>query len=296
MIIRTDRIMIIIKSWLLFDLTYKIIKFLKIMEKVIRQKRVNEEIDELQNDLILLVKRMHRGKKICFTSVPYRGVPGGNHWRPAEDIKGDYVFESLGHDSDGVVKISKKISTDYQKVALEYVTSSERNDNLLEDGKSWLFGVLLKWSGSIVEKGLMSHKEVVKLTEAFEEVIQKRGEDFFGYVHGNIIGDHIYVGENKTLYLLGMRVISRPGRGYYDFLRALDWIILKTDSKKINFDRILSWMKKHLSEYDWEEVKLVFALRCIGILGWDMLYREDYGKGDFETKKDLLLKFIRRDY
>lgn len=266
------------------------------MEKVIRQKRVNEEIDELQNDLILLVKRMHKGKKICFTSVPYRGAPGGNHWKPAEDIKGDYIFNHLGRNSDWVVSTSKKIADDYEDVALAYVNSTEMNSNLLEDGKNWLFGVLLKWSGSIVEKGLMSHEEVVELAEAFEEVIEKKGEDFFGYAHGNIIGDHIYVGEDKTLYLLGMRIIPRPGRGYYDFLRALDWIILKTDSKKVNFNRIVGWMKQYLGEYEWEEVKLVFALRCIGILGWDMLYRGDYGKGDFEIKKELLLKFVRRDY
>lgn len=55
-------------------------------------------------------------------------------------------------------------------------------------------------------------------------------------------------------------------------------------------------MKKYLGQHNWEEVKLVFALRCIGILGWDMLHRGDFGKGDVEKKKEVLLKFIRREY
>lgn len=266
------------------------------MEKIIRQKQANQNIIQLQDDLVPLVKRMRENKEICFTSVPYRGVPGGNHWEPAEDIKGDYLFKYLDTNPGWVVETSKKIADDYQKVALEYVHNFKQADNLLEEGRDWLFDSLSKWSETIVEKGWISNREVSELTEAFEKVIQKRGEYFFGYAHGNIIGDHIYIGEDKTLYLFGMRVVSRPAGGYYDFLRALDWILLKTDSEKINLERIVAWMKQYLLEYEWEEMKLIFSFRCIGILGWDILHQGDYGKGDFETKKKLLLKFIRRDY
>lgn len=266
------------------------------MKKIIRQKQANQNIIQLQNDLIPLVKRLWENKEICFTSVPYEEVAGGNYWQPVEEIKGEYLFKYLDINLDWVVKISKKIADDYQKVALEYLHSSRQDDNLLGDGRNWLFNSLSKWSGAIVEKGWMNHREIADLAEAFEEVIRKRGEDFFGYAHGNIIGDHIYVGEDKILYLFGMRVVPRPSRGYYDFLRALDWILLKTDSNEINFTRIVDWMKRYLSKYEWEEIKLVFALRCIGILGWDMLHRGDYGRGDFETKKKLLLKFIKREY
>lgn len=271
-------------------------KILKRMEKIIKQKQTDKDLIQLQNDLILLVEKMYENKKICFTSVPYEEVFGGNYWQPVEEIKGDYIFKYLDTNPDWVVEISKKIADDYQKVALEYMHSSEQDDNLLEEGKSWLFDSLSKWSRTIVEKGWISHQEVADLAGAFEEVIRKRGEDFFGYAHGNIIGDHIYVGEDKTLYLFGIRVVPRPGRGYYDFLRALDWILLKVDSKKINFNCIVGWMKQYLSACEWEEIKLVFALRCIGILGWDMLHRGDYGKGDFEIKKNFLLKFIKREY
>jgi len=267
------------------------------MEKNLRQKRANETIVHLQDELIPLVVEMRKGNEICFTTAPATGAPGGDYWRPTESIKGDYIYKIFDANPDWVVKTSKEVADDYQKVIAEYFRRNpDKTGNLLEDGKNWLFGKLLMWGGSIVEEGLMSHKEIAELTKSFEDAIQKRGEDFFGYFHGNVLGDHIYIGEDKTLYFLGMRIIPRPGKGYYDFLRALDWLLLKTDSQKTDLNRIVGWIKQYLAQYDREEVKLVFALRCIGILGWDILHRGDFGKGYTETKKKLLLKFIRREY
>lgn len=286
-----------LKNRFLFSLINKIIKLAKKMEENMRQKRANEIIARLQDELIPLVAEMWKDRKICFTTVRATGAPGGNYWQPVENIKGNYIYKNLDANSDWVVETSKKVVDDYQKVIAEYFRRNpSKTGNLMEDGKNWLFGKLLMWSGSIVEDGLISHQKIAELTKAFEEVIQKKGEGFFGYCHGNVIGDHIYVGEDKTLYLLGMRIVPRPGKDHYDFLRTLDWILLKTDNASVDFHRVAGWMKQYLKQYDWEEVKLIFALRCIGILGWDMLHRGDFGKGDTEMKKKLLLKFIRREY
>lgn len=135
-----------------------------------------------------------------------------------------------------------------------------------------------------------------KLKEDFENLIAKKRDDTFGLVHGNVIGDHIFITENKTPYLLGMRIVPKIGKGYYDFLRSLDWIFLKSESNEKNFDFVISQMKEKTSDFDWEEVRLVFALRCLGVLGWDVVNRGDYGEGDKSEKMKFLLKFIRRNY
>jgi|GEM_PF-3149723 hypothetical protein len=287
----------LLKNGFLFKLIHKAISFAKKMEENIRQKRANETIVHLQNELIPLVTEMRNNNQISFTTVQAVGAPGGNYWEPVKNIKGDYICKTFNANPDWTMETSKKIADDYQKVIAEYFKRSpERTGNRLEDGKNWVFGNLLKWGGSIVEEGLMSHQEITELANAFEEAIEQKGENFFGYFHGNIIGDHIYVGENRTFYLLGVRIVPRPGKEYYDFLRALDWLILKTDNQVTDFNRIVAWMRRYLGQYDWEEIKLVFALRCIGILGWDILHRGDFGKGDTEAKKNILLKFIRREY
>jgi hypothetical protein len=125
----------------------------------------------------------------------------------------------------------------------------------LEAGKAWVFGSLLKWSGSLVESGDLHHREVVGLTEEFEKVIERKREDFFGFFHGNVIGDHLLLDAFRTPYLFGMRIVLRPGNGYYDFLRALDWLILKTPTHEKTFDDVVGWMRTYLLGEDWEEVK-----------------------------------------
>lgn len=267
------------------------------MKDNIRQKKFNEQVISLQGELIPIVSELLENGKICFSSTPAAGDSEGNYWKPISNIKGDYIYKSFDEKAEWVIEANKKIADDYQKVISEYFRRNpEKSINLFEAGKKHLFGKLLMWGGSIVEEGLMSHEKIVDLAGKFEKVVQKKRESFFGCVHGNIIGDHVFIGEDKILYLLGMRIVSRPGKGYYDFLRSLDWLLLKTDNEIIDFDRTVGWMKQYLQQYDWEEVKLVFSLRCMGILGWDMLHRGDFGKGDFEKKKKLLLKFIEREY
>lgn len=267
------------------------------MEDNIRQKKFNEQAIALQGELIPIVSEMLENGKICFSSTPVAGDSEGNYWKPISDIKGDYIYKSFNEKPEWVIETSKKIADDYQKVISEYFKRNpEESIDIFGTGKEHLFGKLLMWGGSIVEEGLMNHQKIVEIAKAFKNAIERKGENFFDYAHGNVIGDHIFIGEDKILYLLGMRIVSRPGKGYYDFLRSLDWLLLKTDNEIIDFDRTVGWMKQYLQQYDWEEVKLVFSLRCMGILGWDMLHRGDFGKGDFEKKKNLLLKFIRREY
>lgn len=295
--VRHAIIIAVLKNRYLFNLFHVILNVMRKMEENIRLKRANENIVNLQQELVPLVSKLWDKKEIRFTTVPAVGDPGGHYWEPQDHISGEYIYKAFDTNPDRVIETSKKVADDYQKVIAEYFKQNpDKVGNLLEEGRNWLFGKLLMWGGSIVEEGLMSHREIAELAEAFEDIIQEKGEGFFGYFHGNTIGDHIYVDENETLYLLGMRIVPRPGKGYYDFLRALDWLLLKTDNKEANFNRTVGWIKQYFGQYDWEEVKLVMAIRCIGILGWDMLHRGDFGKGDVESKKQLLLGFIRRKY
>lgn len=290
-------IILALKNAVLFKLTWKIIKRVKTMEQNIRQKKANETIVALQADLVPLVNELYEKGEICFRTVPAVGSESGDYWVPGKDIKGRYIHTYFEENPEWVIETSKRVADDYQKVITAYQQRKRGGfQNLLENGKKWIFGKLLMWGGSIVEEGLLDHSEITRLTKEFQDVINEKGEKFFGYFHGNTIGDHIYIGEDKTFYLLGMRIVPRPGDSYYDFLRALDWLFLKASGEEENFKRIVGWMKQYLASYDREEVKLVFALRCIGILGWDMLHRGDFGKGDAEKKKEFLLKFIKREY
>lgn len=248
------------------------------------------KIEPFQIRLMKIAKKMEAD--LCF-KVPVI-VKQGAGWILMEEIKGKFLDDFYGKRLDWCVEISKKVSGDYQKVVAKLLEKETMGD-LLEDGKKWLFSSLCSWGGPIIEEGMMDFQIIKSLGEKFEAVIGEKKENFFGWFHGNIIGDHLIV-KGDDVYLLDMHIVPCPGKGYYDFLRALDWTLLKTDNAETDFNRILGWMKQYLEQYDWEEVKIVFALRCIGILGWDMLHRGDFGKGGAETKKKLLMKFIRGEY
>lgn len=287
---------VILKSNLLFFGFHIFLKTLRSMEEKIRLQKSNTAIVDLQEKLIPLVQELHRSKEICFTAAPAVGNEGGNNWRPVSKIEGQWIYEKFQEELGFVIETSKRVADDYQKV-IARAQAEAISSNLVdvEEGKKWVFGSFLKWSGPIVEVGYLDHREVVKLIEDFERAIEQKRENFFGYAHGNITGDHIFIGEDGVVYLFGMRIVLRPGRGYYDFLRALDWLLLKTPNDARTVELFIGWMKANLSAENWDEVKLVFALRCMGILGWDMLHRGDEGSGDFSRKKDILLRFIRRE-
>lgn len=253
----------------------------------------------MQRDLVGITQALRRAGEISFTSVLSVGAPDGNSWVPKNDFPGHFLIEEFDRYSEKSIGIIWSISRGYSEVVDVYTAgaSGYRCDTLAE-GQRWIAESLLKWSGPIVTAGLMTYEDMRRIMVEFEEVVRKRGYSFFDEVHGNVIGDHVYISQSGLPHLLGLRIVVRPGRGYYDFLRALDWFLLKTDNTVMDFDRTVSWMKQYLDpeRFDWAEVKLVFALRCIGILGWDMLHRGDKGAGDTKKKIEILLRFIRREY
>lgn len=249
------------------------------------------KIEPLQAELLKAAKAIE--SKLSF-KVPTLAKEGDD-WLLLKEIEGQYLNDFYREKLDWCVEVSKKIADDYQLVIQE-LQKRQSLGGLLAEGQEWLFSRLNLWSKPIIDAGLIDFSLVQQLKKEFEEVIGRKGEEFFQWAHGNIIGDHLIVsGEN--IYLLDLNSAPRAGRGYHDFLRALDFMFLKSEDEEKIFASIPKWMKQYLSEFDEKEIKLVFAFRNIGILGWDILeHKAEEGMGNIERKKQLALKFIRREY
>ncbi len=187
-------ILIILESPFLFWFFRKIVKILKIMEKSTRKKIANVEIDEVQKELVPIVDRLFRDGKISFRSGFYHGANSRDTWELNDCVKGKYLFETFPEKFYQTMAMSYNIVNQYQEVVKEYLLTKKvlSEKDFIFNGQKWLFGKLLLWSGPIVEAGLMSHKEIINLANDFQKTIAVRGADFFGYAHGNIIGDHIF--------------------------------------------------------------------------------------------------------
>lgn len=271
-----------------------------------RQKKTVTRVKDNQNNRFILktgridpfqIQLLKTAKLI--ESQLYFKVPAiinqGEGWILLEEIEGQFLNDLYSTKSDWCVEVSKKIADSYQLVVQE-IQKEQNLGNLLADGQEWLFSRLNLWSKPIIDAGLINFSLVQQLKKEFEEVIARKGEDFFSWVHGDIIGDHIIV-SGEDIYLIDLNAVPRAGKGYHDFLRALDFMFLKAENEEQMFTSISKWIKQYLSEFDETEVKLVFAFRNIGILGWDILHHKvEYIKGNLETKKRLALKFIKREY
>lgn len=222
-------------------------------------------------------------------------VKQGEDWILLEEIGGKSLNDFYGEKPEWCVSVSKNMADDYQSVIQE-IQKTQSLGSLLEEGQKWLLSRINLWSKPIVDAGLIDFSLVQQLKKEFENAVAQKGENFFGWAHGNIIGDHIIV-SGKDNYLLDLNAVPRAGKGYHDFLRALDFMFLKTENEEQVFASISKWMKQYLSEFDEAEVRLVFAFRNIGILGWDILHHgAEYTHGNLEKKKQLILNFIRRKY
>lgn len=247
-----------------------------------------DRVNPAEAKLLKIAKKIE--PELCF-KTPEVVIQGGD-FVALEEIAGKHLNKFFSGNTDGYMKISKNIADDYQKIVFEYLQKNNPG-NLLEDGRKWLFDSFSAWHKPIVENGLIEQEWFDRLEKMLKNSVEEKGEKFFGWCHKNIIGDHILV-LNGNYYLLDLNIASRPGKGYYDFLRAVDWIFLKSD--KLSFDGAADYIKRHLSEFDRKEVELVFAFRCVGILGCDILKNGDNGTGDFEQKKRDLVRFIRIEY
>ncbi|MEA1925755.1 MAG: hypothetical protein U9M90_00715 [Patescibacteria group bacterium] len=248
-------------------------------------------IEPFQVQLLKTAKLIE--SQLCF-KVPTI-IKQGEDWILLEDIQGQSLNELIDRKPQWCAEVSKKITDDYQKVTAK-ILETENPGNLFEDGKRWIFSRLLLWGGSIINAGLMEYQEIKDIADEFERIIKQKGEDLFGWFHGNIIGDHVIV-SGDDIYLLDLHIVPRAGKNYYDFLRALDFMFLKSSKEEEMFNLIPQWVQKYLPQEDHEEVKLVLASRFIGILGWDILFHKvEYTEGSLEKKKELAMKFIKKEY
>lgn len=253
--------------------------------------------DPFQIKLFQVAKSLEKEGELCFRvpAIIKQGEQKGRPWVLFENIEGKPLNDFFDEDPNGCVDWSFRISQDYQQKVIEKMQTTQSLGDILEYGEEWLFSRLILWSKPLIDAKLVSFAEIKKLQEDLKKKIAEKGEFFFEISHGNVIGDHV-IFSGKTPYLLDLNAVPRIGRGYHDFIRAIDFMILMVESTKDLEKLIPVWVSKYLSGFDLDEIRLVFSFRMIGIF-WDIISgkSDDYRRGEDKEKIDLALKLFRRE-
>lgn len=252
-------------------------------------------IEPLQVELFETAKRIESELSFRVPSVARHD----HGWVLFEEIEGKMLNDFFTVDTDWCISVCKRITDGYQLIIREMQKNNKLPSTpVLGEGKEWVYSRLNLWSKPLLDAGLIDFSFVQNLCTEFGKIIESRGDNFFGFAHGNIIGDHIVVTKKKEIYLLDLTAELKPGWQYYDFLRALDFLLVKTPYPQTVFESIPGWLRTHLNRFDYAEVRLVFALRNLGILGWDILHHKmtDIVHGRLEDRKRVILRLITGQY
>ena len=165
----------------------------------------------------------------------------------------------------------------------------------------WPFKRIFDWGKPIVQENIISSKKLADIEANWRKLAQKYGPSLYKHVHGNIHPDHV-VANDKQVYILDPVDWIRPcpfDGATYDWLRALDWIILKSTKPAAMFQLVLKTMREKLPTIDHEDLKTFMALRGLGCIGGDILQQRD-PPNDTTTvsaeRAQVLLQLVNGDY
>jgi len=220
-------------------------------------------------------------------------IKKGKDFYLAEFIEGDHLNSIIDSDPQKYIDIVHNISQDYQNLTDKFILTENLTD-VIDEGKKWKEDKLNEWTKPIIEAGLTTEEKITELKSRFKKLKEKAESEFFGFSHGNIIGDHIIL-SGDDIYLLDMHIAYRAGKGYLDFLRALDFMFLRAQDADAAYQLIVKTIDEQLSSIPTEHLRLALAFRAIGLLGCDIIKNNSPAcLGDKEKKKQYLADFINK--
>lgn len=215
-----------------------------------------------------------------------------------EYIQGSELKEFYRDRLAEALTISETICNDYQIFikecqAAEIIPSKPNN----EVAYSWLGRMFHHWVRRIIERKLLTENEAFSIISTLFALADEDPEHFFGYNHGNIHGEHIIIAQDGAPYLLDLTIEPRPGTAFYDHLRVLDFALLAHPDPESALPEIVARLKKLKTQHNPTAVQAVWAFRCIGLLGADILGNDTRATAsDYPVREQIALAMIRNQY
>lgn len=215
-----------------------------------------------------------------------------------EYVEGTELKELYAHRLVDALTISEFICNQYRELIKECQTKGiipQAPD--MEVAYGWMARMFHRWIRRIMERRLLTEAEAYQIITTLFALAEPDPKKFFGYNHGNIHGEHVIVTPQGTPYLLDLTAEPRPGSAFYDHLRVLDFALLEHPDPNQALPEIIARVQKLKEQHDPIAVQAVWAFRCIGLLGADILGSEKRANApDYSVREQIVLAMIRGQY
>ncbi|MBI4835656.1 MAG: hypothetical protein HY817_00175 [Candidatus Abawacabacteria bacterium] len=225
------------------------------------------------------------------------GQVDGSNWIVLEHITAPKIASLIDTEPQRCIDTVWEMAQGYQRLLASFLAEHPIAMDY-EKEKRWLFEKIQAWGAPIVKAGLMEQHKLESIYQAWAQLVEQHGTSMFAAIHGNMHGDHTFLPATGSGYVVDPVCWYRPGRAeYYDWVRALDWMILKAKDPKQMFSLVIKNISTRLSHVDKNELHWFLALRGLGALGADMLANMDTPAVEAaEERRNCFLKLITGEY
>ncbi len=260
---------------------------------VLKMATTHKPLDPDQVRLLALAQKNETGKM----KLPNLELVGDD-WFLMEAVVGVSLSSVLDTQPQTYLSRSLELADRYQQLLAMYHSAYGKRPITATD-RYWVFARLHDWGTPLVQERFLSSDRLQEIEQAWRALVAKYGDALFKHVHGNIHGDHV-IGNPEHLFVLDPVDWIRPcpfDAKIYDWLRALDWTLVKAQDPEAMFEVAQSMMRQKLKKYDPQEVKTFLSLRGLGCLGADILQQKDMPHADNDLARiKVLIQLINGDY
>ncbi len=131
-----------------------------------------------------------------------------------------------------MVRILQETAKSYQDLLKAYAPTTNVSAVLAAKGMVRFMAAVAVWQAKMLKTTPASTRAITQIALDLAQNYSKYGAEYMGYAHGDIHSEHVLTPDLSALsehdrgminpYLLDLNAQVKPGKGFYDMVRALD--------------------------------------------------------------------------
>lgn len=158
------------------------------------------------------------------------------------------------------VRILLATADDYQSVLRAYIPTTTLSAVVAAKGMGRFLAAVAVWEAKMLKTTPASAKAIAQIAIDLANNYRKHGKDYMGYAHGDIHAKHVLAPDLKAIpeadrkavrpYLLDLNAQVKPGRGFYDHVRALDSLVAHSHTPSQLGDNLFAAVRNLKHQFD----------------------------------------------